>query len=83
MLRCRHTIRLSPVDLRLFVALTGADQAAPTTVQDYNQRLRAAARRWARAASREERQLGEIARRLLLDEGDDSSVIEHPMLAPG
>lgn len=76
MLRCRHTIRLSPVDHALFEALTGGGQPAPTTVADYNQRLRLAMQTWGQSGSTEARHLGVIAHGLLLDEDDCASVID-------
>lgn len=82
MLRHKNTIRLSAVDQRLFEALTGPGQAAPTTVADYNQRLRLAVQTWGEAASREERHLGLIAAKLLLDEDDAAAVIDHSRLVP-
>jgi hypothetical protein len=81
MLRYRDSIRLSAVDQRLFEALTGPGQPAPTTVADYNQRLRQAARSWRRAWRPEERELADIATGLLIDEADTSSVIDRGMLA--
>ena len=82
MLRFQDSIRLSAVDQRLFEALTGPGLPAPTTVADYNQRLRQTAQSWRRAWSREERRLADIAAGLLIDEADASSVIDHRML-PG
>lgn len=81
MLRFQDSIRLSAVDQRLFEALTGPGRPAPTTVADYNQRLRQAAQTWRRAWRREERELADLAAGLLIDEADSSSVINHRMLA--
>jgi hypothetical protein len=82
MLRLNHTLRLSPVDLDLFEALTGPGQPAPTTVADYNQRLRLAVQTWNQCPSRDERYLGVIANSLLLDEDDCTSVIDQSKLQP-
>lgn len=81
MLRHKDSIRLSAVDQRLFEALTGPGQPAPTTVADYNQRLRLAVQTWSQARSRDERRLGVIAAGLLLDEQDRASVLDHTKLA--
>ena len=81
MLRHKDSIRLSAVDQQLFEALTGAGQPAPTTVADYNQRLRLAVQTWSQSRSRDERHLGVIAAGLLLDECDGASVINHETLA--
>ena len=80
MLRHKDSIRLSAVDQRLFEALTGPGQPAPTTVADYNQRLRLAVQTWSQAGTRDERHLGVIAAGLMLDEDDRSSVIDHAKL---
>jgi hypothetical protein len=81
MLRHKDSIRLSAVDQRLFEALTGAGQPVPTTVADYNQRLRLAVQSWSQARTRDERHLGVIAASLLLDEQDRASVIDHAKLS--
>jgi hypothetical protein len=81
MLRHKDSIRLSAVDQRLFEALTGPGQPTPTTVADYNQRLRLAVQTWSQARSRDERHLGVIAAGLLLDEQDHAAVIDHHRLA--
>lgn len=80
MLRCKNSIRLSPVDLALFEALTGPGQPPPTTVSDYNQRLRRAALAWRQCPTYGERAMEAIASELLLDEDDASSVIDRAML---
>lgn len=80
MLRHKDTIRLSAVDRHLFEALTGEGQPLPTTVADYNQRLRTAVQAWSQSGSRDERYLGVIARGLLLDEDDCASVIDQSKL---
>lgn len=76
MLRYRTHLRLSSVDEALYSALTGQGHPSPKSVSAYNERLRSAANAWSRAKTLDERRLGHIAEMLMLDEEDETSVLD-------
>jgi hypothetical protein len=76
MLRHKTRLRLSSVDEALYSALTGQGHPSPKSVSDYNERLRSAADAWSRAKTLDERLLGHIAEMLMLDEDDETSVLD-------
>jgi len=77
MIRYNEHIQLSSADLALFATLTGQDLPRPSSIAEYNRRLRAAANAWRKGQSQEESLLVEITEGLLLDEGDDQTAYGH------
>lgn len=68
MIRYNEHIHLTGADLALFAALTGPDRPLPTSVAEYNRRLRAAANAWRQGHTPEAGLLVEISEGLLLAE---------------
>jgi hypothetical protein len=79
MFRHNHSIRLTSIDVVLFARVTGADRPPPTTVDDYNLRLEAAARNWG-DHSDAERLLARMARDMMLDPLDPTDVLSKGQL---